>query len=131
LSQLRITLIQPEQDNEASDPMSKSNSIEIGPLADNAELKAFTHIISQALFFPGADLEVWLKREGEVNVRVARCQGKVTGGLIAQPMGQWFGGKSVPMASIRAVGVARRGLRRFRHGGTRSRFGAVTSGVRS
>lgn len=86
--------------------MSKSNSIEIGPLADNAELKAFTHIISQALFFPGADLEVWLKREGEVNVRVARCQGKVTGGLIAQPMGQWFGGKSVPMASIRAVGVA-------------------------
>ena len=49
---------------------------------------------------------MWLKREGEENVRVARRKGKIAGGLIAQPMGLWFGGQSVPMASVRAVGVA-------------------------
>ena len=83
-----------------------TNNIEIGPPAHDAELKDFLRIVSQALFFPNANLNEWVRREGKENVRVARRSGRVVGGLIVQKMGQWFGGASVPMAAVRVVGVA-------------------------
>ncbi len=86
--------------------MTCVNNIEVGPLVDEAELAAFLRIVNQALFFPDADPEVWIRREGKENIRVARRSGQVVGGLSVQKMGQWFGGKSVPMAGVRAVGVA-------------------------
>jgi predicted acetyltransferase len=48
---------------------------------------------------------VWLAREGRENIRVARVDGSIAGGLILQRMGQWFGGRSVPMSAVRCVGV--------------------------
>ena len=85
--------------------MAKRTDLDISCPTDDAELRAFTEVVSQALFFPGADLDVWVAREGRENVRVARQHGRVVGGFVAQRMGQWFGGRSVPMAAIRAVGV--------------------------
>lgn len=86
--------------------MDKNRKITISPPADDAEIDAYVKCVSQALFFPDMDLGTWTEREGSSNIRVARRAGEVAGGLIRQPMGQWFGGKSVPMAAVRAVGVA-------------------------
>ncbi len=86
--------------------MTQHHEIEISPPSDDTELRAFTGIVSRALFFPDADLDVWVRREGVENVRVARRLGKVVGGLVLQRMGQWFGQRSVPMTGIRGVGVA-------------------------
>ncbi len=86
--------------------MGKKLNVDIGPPADDSEVQEFTRIVSQALFFPTVDLDVWIKREGLENVRVARRKDGVVGGLIVQRMGQWFGGQSVPVGAVRAVGVA-------------------------
>ena len=45
-------------------------------------------------------------RIGRENFRVITSQNRVVGGLAIYNMGQWFGGKTVPMAGIAAVGVA-------------------------
>lgn len=86
--------------------MTDTNNIEVGRPANDAELKDFLRIVSQALFFPNANLNEWVRREGKENIRVARRRGRVVGGLIVQKMGQWFGGTSVPMTAVRVVGVA-------------------------
>lgn len=86
--------------------MQPSPSISVDLPKDDQELSDFLSVVSQALFFPGADWDVWLQREGAENVRVAHKNGEVAGGLILQRMGQWFGGVSVPMVAIRVVGVA-------------------------
>ncbi len=85
--------------------MSSTDDLTIGPPSDDDEVRAFTRIVSRALFFPGADLDEWVEREGKENIRVARRRGRVAGGLIVQRLGQWFNGRSVPMAGIRTVGV--------------------------
>lgn len=86
--------------------MPRSSKIDVAPANDERELRAGIRAISQALFFPDVDQDLWLQRERPENVRVARVAGTVAGGLILQPMGQWFGGRSVPMSAVRAVGVA-------------------------
>ena len=56
----------------------------------------------------------WPKALGTENLRVLRDRGKVAASLGLIPMGQWFGGRSVPMAGVTAVSVMpemwRRGL---------------------
>lgn len=88
--------------------MTHDASVDIGPPGSDVEIRAFVETIANALFFPrrGADLETWTTREGRENIRVARQDGQVIGGLIVQRMGQWFGGNSVPTGCVRAVGVA-------------------------
>ena len=86
--------------------MAKRADLDIGCPADEAELRAYADLASQALFFPGASHDAWIARVGPENVRVARRDGQVVGGLVVLRMGQWFGGRSVPMAGIHMVGVA-------------------------
>ncbi len=86
--------------------MSKDRNLQISPPADELEAVDFAKLACQALFFQPADLDAWIKAEGLENVRLVRVNGKLAGGLVRQPMGQWFGGKSVPMAGIRMVAVA-------------------------
>lgn len=50
--------------------------------------------------------EQFFERIGRENLRVARRGAEVVGGLAVYPMGQYFGGRSVPMAGYAAVGVA-------------------------
>lgn len=70
------------------------------------QIRTYCDIAGRALFFPDINNEAWIKREGIENVRIARLDGRVVGGLVAQPMGQWFGGRSIPMSGIRGVAVA-------------------------
>ncbi len=84
----------------------QETDIFIGPPKDDAEVAEFTRIIAQSLFFATIDHDEFIKLEGRENITVARLGDKVTGGLIVQPLGISFGGRSVPMAGVRAVGVA-------------------------
>ena len=54
--------------------------------------------------FP-SDWEYYLNRIGAANFRILRQGEKAIAGLAILHMGQWFGGKIVPMAGIAAVGV--------------------------
>lgn len=76
--------------------------------ADDAELAALAAILGQVFTVDeGAKgARAWFDRAGVENLRVVRRGGAVAGGLLVIPMGQWFGGRSVPMAGIAGVGIA-------------------------
>jgi predicted acetyltransferase len=80
--------------------------LESGVAHGEEELLALTRIQAWAFGVDAAAARVWLERSGLENVRVARRRGETVGGLIEIPMGQWFGGRSVPMLGIAGVGVA-------------------------
>jgi predicted acetyltransferase len=72
----------------------------------DADREALVPILSHAFGFPAAEVPAWLERAGHENVRVGRRGDEVAGGLIVIPMGQFFGGRSVPMTGIAGVAVA-------------------------
>jgi predicted acetyltransferase len=80
--------------------------IEFAPPADNRDIAAYVEIMMQALMFPPVEEYDWPARFGAENIRLARRNGRVVGGLAYVRMGQWFGGASVPMVGISSVGVA-------------------------
>jgi len=89
--------------------MRSSTALEIGPPRSTAELRSFCEVFREALWppsVPNVDLDLWAKKEGKENIRIARKNGAIVGGYSVQKMGQWFGGRSVPMGGVRAVCVA-------------------------
>jgi predicted acetyltransferase len=84
------------------------DTVAVGRPEGDAELGALGAILAQV--FTVADgttaTRAWMERVGLANVRVARRGGAVAGGLLVIPMGQWFGGRSVPMAGIAGVAIA-------------------------
>lgn len=78
-------------------------NLEFSSLADQEEGKQLVAILGQCFAFPNA--ERYFQRLGLENFRVVREGGQIVGGLGIYLMGQWFGGKSVSMAGIAAVGV--------------------------
>ncbi len=74
--------------------------------ADDAERDALGVILSHAFGFPLSEVPLWFERARAENIRVVRRDGEVEAGLIVIPMGQYFGGRSVPMTGIAGVGVA-------------------------
>ena len=86
--------------------MTIDQAREVGALADE-EVQAFGDLIHQALFWPPLDEVDWTLELGRENIRVLRRRGRVVAGLTALPMGQWFGGWSVP-AAVTTVGVVQR-----------------------
>lgn len=69
---------------------------------DRAALAA---ILGYAFGFDPDDGGRWFELAGHENLRVWRRGGEVLGGLLVIPMGQFFGGRAVPMAGIAGVGV--------------------------
>ena len=69
----------------------------------DAEIDPLAAVMAQAFAFPVSDARPWLERTGLENARVVRSAAGVVGGLLVYPMGQWFGGRSVPMAGIAGV----------------------------
>jgi predicted acetyltransferase len=67
---------------------------------------ALDALIAQALFFQTNEMAEWRERLGTQHFRALHAEGKLAAGLGIIPTGQWFGGASVPMAGITAVGVA-------------------------
>jgi predicted acetyltransferase len=82
------------------------SEIEFGPLGGEEELQALSGFLSWAFGFPQLEARVLLERGGLQEVLVARRSGRLLGGLLRIPMGQWFGGRSVPMLGIAGVAVA-------------------------
>lgn len=78
-----------------------------GPPAGEADIDRLSGIVAYAFGFPPAEMRGWLDRAGLAQVRVARSgDGEVAAGLLRIPMGQFFGGRSVPLVGIAGVGVA-------------------------
>ncbi len=73
---------------------------------DAADLEALAPIVAWAFGDSASGALEWLKRAGSESVRVARDGARVVGGLVEVPMGQWFGGESVPMLGLAGVAVA-------------------------
>ncbi|MFB2837613.1 enhanced intracellular survival protein Eis, partial [Floridanema evergladense] len=72
-------------------------------LLSQEEAKQLAAILGQCFAF--TDTQRYFDRIGLDNFRVIREGEKIVGGLGIYQMGQWFGGKSVPMAGLAAVGV--------------------------
>lgn len=83
--------------------------IDIGPPASQDEARAFAEILAESLRFPRLAESDWLSRYELTDIRLARSGrdhgSQLLGGLIQVPMGQWFGGKVVPMVGVHGVGV--------------------------
>lgn len=94
--------------------MSRKPAITVGPIAADGpdaerELAQYARALSLAFIgrAPDAYREWVTKGAGLANTRVARDErGDIMGGLILVPMGQWFGGRSVPMTGVAGVAVA-------------------------
>ncbi|MBA2364400.1 MAG: GNAT family N-acetyltransferase [Chloroflexia bacterium] len=88
--------------------MTTQHTLEISAPEGDDELRAFRAIGDYAFNenpSPAPDI-ARLQRQGIENLRVARVGGVVAAGLGMLPMGQWFGGTSVPMVGINAVSTA-------------------------
>jgi predicted acetyltransferase len=85
-----------------------SERLEIGPPADAAELRAYRRLTSQAFSArPSNDPDISdLLERGLDAFRVARQGGRVAAGVETLALGQWFGGRSVPMTGVAGVVVA-------------------------
>lgn len=72
---------------------------------DREEIDAFYPILIESLFFPPDGGEAWPDQEGVDNFRLVRRDDELVGGMTVQRMGQWFGGRSVPVGAVRCVAV--------------------------
>lgn len=87
---------------------------DFGPPRDEQELTAAEDILCQAFAMPPEEGRVWRQKIEAMGAqrRVLREGGSVAATLIFFSMGQWFGGRRVPLTGIAGVAVApaRRGL---------------------
>lgn len=81
------------------------SELDIGLAQSDEEREAFAEAVAQSLGFP-RDID-WLPRYATDDVRivVVRMGGEVVGGCALIDMGQWFGGRPVPMVGVNGVGV--------------------------
>ncbi len=74
--------------------------------ADDRELGQVLDIVGQALHFPREMGERFAGIVGREHFRALRKGSDIVGGLCFHEMGQFFGGRSVPMSGVGAVGIA-------------------------
>jgi predicted acetyltransferase len=79
--------------------------VEFVPLEPSRDLEAFASIVGWAFGLPAPDAKLWIEKAGLEYARVARRGGRVLGGLIELPMGQFFGGRSISNVGIAGVAV--------------------------
>ncbi|WP_343073560.1 GNAT family N-acetyltransferase [Pyxidicoccus fallax] len=79
---------------------------DFGPPRDEQELAAAADIMMQSYAMTPADATAWAKRAGPAPLRLLREGGQVVGTLVAIPMGQWYGGRDVPIIGVGGVGVS-------------------------
>lgn len=77
-----------------------------GPIRDDRDLARFGEIASDAFASPPERARPYFESVGLENARGQWRNGVLAGGLVVLPMGQWFGGRAVPMVGIAAVAVA-------------------------
>src|SRR5690606_8697493 len=70
------------------------------------DCSAVAGLVSAAFNTPPDDAARWVVDSGIANVRVLSAGRAQIGCMLRVPMGQWFGGRSVPMVGIAGVAVA-------------------------
>jgi predicted acetyltransferase len=84
------------------EPLSE---ITVHRAADRDEIKEFVPIHRRSYLMSPQDAEDWGEWVEVDNFRLAKRDGRAIGGMQLRPMGQWFGGRSVRMTGISAVGI--------------------------
>lgn len=79
---------------------------EFGKIATSEEAEILGKILCQCFNFSFSEWSNYCDRISLENFRAIRQDGKIAGGLAIYQMGQWFGGNSIPMAGIAAVGIS-------------------------
>jgi predicted acetyltransferase len=79
---------------------------DFGPPRDEQELSAAADIMMHSYAMAPADAAAWTQRVGMKDLRLLREGGRVVGTLVFIPMGQWYGGRDVPMVGVGGVGVS-------------------------
>jgi predicted acetyltransferase len=82
------------------------SAITFGRFHDDNELPALARLLNLAFGMPREGAEGWVRLAGLENLRLLREGKTVVAMLVRIPMGQFFGGVSVPMVGIAAVAVA-------------------------
>ncbi len=86
---------------------ARSAAVAVGPPRSPAERRALLDILGSVFGFAEGRAAPWARSVGHGNLRVVRsAAGELAGGLALLPMGQWFGGRSVPCTGVAAVGIA-------------------------
>lgn len=91
--------------------MAQHSAIRYEPARDPQDVPALKRLLHHAFAGPPEKIEEWLRQVGYDEVRVARPMGgdadsTAPACLTRIPMGQYFGGRSVPMVGIAGVAVA-------------------------
>lgn len=86
--------------------MANLDAMQFCVQSTDAEVNPLSEVFAAAYALPVAEARAWLDRAGVENVRMLVAGGEPAAGLIVVPMGQWFGGRSVPMTGIQGVAVA-------------------------
>lgn len=87
---------------------SKSAGLELRPPRTAAELRALADLTFQSFAgfgAPPARTRRWMRVIGHNNLRLARLDGEIVGGLGLFYFGQYFGGRAVPTSGVTIVGV--------------------------
>ena len=71
-----------------------------GELIDLGKILAYAFVGSEEMG------RTWIRDAGEHEARVLVRDGEIVAGFLRRPMGQWWGGRSVPMLGVAAVGTA-------------------------
>ncbi|MCI0363391.1 MAG: GNAT family N-acetyltransferase [Phycisphaerales bacterium] len=79
---------------------------QVGPTKSAKELSALLDILAPTFNFSREHGERYSQIVGKKNYRVIRDGSKIAGGCALLPMGQFFGGQSVPMMGVAAVAIA-------------------------
>ncbi len=83
-----------------------SPSAGYGPVRDPEETRAHAHNMAWSFHADEEDLLKAFDRYGPDKIRVLREGGEPIAGLSLLPIGQWYGGRCLPMGGISLVGVA-------------------------
>ncbi len=78
----------------------------VGPCVDESEIRQLELLLQDTFVIPAERSRTYFEAAGIANLRAIRRDSRLAGGLVLLPLGQWFGGRSVPMTGLAAVMVA-------------------------
>jgi predicted acetyltransferase len=87
-------------------PASSKRRRVFGPIRLEPDLEGVSRLLGWSFGFPPDQAREWLELAGLEHVRVLRSGRTPLAALKLVPMGQFFGGASVPMVGLAGVGVA-------------------------
>ena len=82
-----------------------ASPLEYRPARDERDFEAFGSLVARSFAVVATDMGPWIDQIGRENARLAERDGRVEGCLALVPVGQWFGGRSVPSGAVIAVGI--------------------------